>query len=507
MSRLVVRCQRLISDHLTPVLAYRRLVLPDDRTAPSFLFESVEQGGTVGRYSLLGARPAVEVMVKGNEAVIRKHRAGVSPENRSVPCTDGLALVRSICPPNIPYQSNGALPAAFWGGWVGFAGFDTVRWLEPSKLLFANAPADDRGLLDLHMGLYRCVVVFDHVDKTVSVVASEDIDDHGDTSGAEAAARATVDATVELLCREGASPASGVFDLDTRAVGTRPQARTWTPSQFMSAVDKAKEYISAGDVFQVVLSQRFERNTAADPFDLYRALRIVNPSPYQIYLQAEGAIFVAASPEILCRVKDGVVYSRPLAGTRPRGATAARDAELERELLADDKESAEHVMLVDLGRNDLGRICERGSITIERCMQVERYSHVMHISSTLSGKLAPGLDCYDALRATLPVGTVSGAPKIRAIEIIDELEPVRRGPYAGGIGAIGFPGDMDIALTLRTMVLPTAERSGNQWRVDIQAGAGLVLQSQPDREFEETVSKAAALGRAIDLAEQAFPKR
>jgi anthranilate synthase component 1 len=274
-------------------------------------------------------------------------------------------------------------------------------------------------------------------------------------------------------------------------------------SVFEEAVERTRDYIRAGDVFQVVLSQRFRRVTRADPFDIYRALRVVNPSPYQIYMQTEGCILVASSPEILCRVRDGVVTNRPLAGTRRRGVDPQEDQALEDELLSDEKERAEHVMLVDLGRNDLGRVCEPGSISIDSCMEVERYSHVMHISSTLTGRLRDDLDQWDALRATLPVGTVSGAPKVRAMQIIDELEPTRRGPYAGGIGVVGLGGGMDIALALRTMVIPIPE-PGAPWTVDIQAGAGVVLDSVPKKEYEETLNKAAALGRAIDLAERAF---
>ena len=278
-----------------------------------------------------------------------------------------------------------------------------------------------------------------------------------------------------------------------------------TANGFERAVERAQEYIRAGDAFQVVLSRRQDRETHADPFDLYRALRVVNPSPYQIYLQAEGCILVASSPEILCRVRDRTVVNRPLAGTRRRGRSESEDQALEAELLADEKERAEHVMLVDLGRNDVGRVAEQGSVKVERCMEVERYSHVMHISSTVTGELRPGLDCWDALRATLPVGTVSGAPKVRAIQIIDELEPVRRGPYSGGIGAVGWNGDMDIALALRTMVIPTANHhAGQPWIVGLQAGAGVVLDSVPSAEFEETIAKSAALGRAVDLAERAF---
>jgi anthranilate synthase component 1 len=281
-------------------------------------------------------------------------------------------------------------------------------------------------------------------------------------------------------------------------------AGSMSQTEFEAAVRKAKAAIAAGDAFQIVLSQRFERTTPVDPFEIYRALRIVNPSPYQVYLQARDCILVASSPEIACRVRGRTVTNRPLAGTRPRGTSAERDAALERELLADPKERAEHAMLVDLGRNDLGRVCDPGSVHLERCMEVERYSHVMHLSSTVTGSLRPGLDAWDALRATLPVGTVSGAPKIRAIQLIDELEPVRRGPYAGAIGVAGFEGHMDMAIALRTMVIPTKQAAAAPWSVHLQAGAGVVLDSDPAAEHQETLHKSAALGRAIDLAEQAF---
>ena len=295
----------------------------------------------------------------------------------------------------------------------------------------------------------------------------------------------------------------GFVEVNPSEFGQAPADSNFDRAEFEAAVERTQQYINEGDAFQVVLSQRFRRETTADPFDIYRALRVVNPSPYQIYLQAEGCILVAASPEILCRVRDGIVTSRPLAGTRPRGRTEEEDRALEQELLADEKERAEHVMLVDLGRNDLGRVCEKASIQVETCMEIERYSHVMHISSTLTGKLRENLDQWDALRATLPVGTVSGAPKVRALQIIDELEPTRRGPYAGGIGAVGLAGGTDIALALRTMVIPTS-KDGPPWTVDLQAGAGIVLDSIPANEYQETLNKSAALGRAIDLAERAF---
>ncbi|KAK3270231.1 ASTRA complex subunit [Cymbomonas tetramitiformis] len=301
-------------------------------------------------------------------------------------------------------------------------------------------------------------------------------------------------------------------------LGLRPKLgiSNTTRARFMDNIRRAKEYIMAGDIFQVVLSQRFERRTFADPFDIYRSLRIVNPSPYMIYLQARGCILVASSPEILCRVdSQQTVVNRPLAGTRRRGSTPEADKQLEEELLADPKETAEHVMLVDLGRNDVGKVAQHGSVEVMKLMEIERYSHVMHISSTVEGKLKEELTSWDALRAALPAGTVSGAPKVRAMQIIDELEISKRGPYGGGVGFISWDGAMDMALALRTMVIPTGQQdklykygSGHpipEWTVHLQSGAGIVADSDPDSEYEETVNKAAGLGRAIDLAENAFP--
>ena len=505
---LVILSRRLMSDQLTPVLAYRRLVLPDERTAPSFLFESVENGANVGRHSILGARPVLELSSKGFATTVVDHRRRT---RRSIGAADGgrdpLALLRELAAPYRPASREALaslkLPAAFTGGFVGFASFDSVRYLEPEKLSFERAPKDDRAIPDLHFGLYQDIVVFDQVAKTLHAIVSARIDEFPTRERAFASLVDRLDALEAQLAADGPRLAHGAIDID---LARRPEVppSNIARADFEGLVRRAQEYIRAGDAFQVVLSQRLERKTTVDPFDLYRALLVVNPSPYQIYLQGEGAILVASSPEILCRVHDGVVTNRPLAGTRPRGRTAEDDARLEAELLADDKERAEHVMLVDLGRNDIGRVCETGSIVIERCMEVERYSHVMHISSTVTGRLRAECDAFDALRATLPVGTVSGAPKVRAIEIIDELEPTRRGPYSGGIGAIAYSGDMDIALALRTMVIPVPDGAQAPWTVHLQAGAGVVLDSDPAAEWQETINKASALGRAIDLAEHAF---
>lgn len=508
---------RVLADVLTPILAYRRLVTADERTAPSFLLESVEGGERQGRYSILGSRPALEVGIRDGRATVHDHRAGRLTDDE---CPDPIGLVRGLTdgwrvrvPPGA--HERGLLPRCVVGGWFGYAAYDTVRAAEPVKLDPAHAPPDDRALPELSLGLYDRVAVFDHVDRVVHLVRSVRVDPDDDAGAAYDAAVTDLDAMVrEILATEKTLP-SGVIDRVDEAKNI-PMPSNTTRDEHAAMVAKAKEYIKAGDIFQVVLGQRFERRSGADPFEVYRALRAVNPSPYMVYMQTGGAILVASSPEILCRVRraaggqDGglVLTNRPLAGTRRRGRTAEEDKALEAELLADPKEIAEHAMLVDLGRNDVGRVARPGSIELADVMSVERYSHVMHISSTVTGVLRDGLDCWDALRATLPVGTISGAPKIRAMQIIDELEKVRRGPYGGGLGWVSLDGEMDMALALRTIVVPVDQREvsdpAGAWMYHIQAAGGIVADSVPELEFKETVNKAAALGRAIDLAERAF---
>ena len=494
--------RRIMSDHLSPVLAYRRLVASDDRTAPSFLFESVDNGDEVGRFSFLGANPIVEIIAYEHEVTMRNHENG---SVETITSDNPIELARSYSKSwNVsPVMATTDLPLpSFTGGWVGYAGYDTARFVEIESLPFSSAPKDDRQLPDLHFALYKTVVVFDHVAKVVHVIHNAISRD--ETVDEWEVANAELDRVVHLLQRDGENIPVGTISIDLSSPPPKPTHSNMSRDDFESSVVKCKEYIAAGDAFQIVISQRFEHRSIVDPFEIYRALRVVNPSPYMIYLQAEGCILAASSPEILCRCRDGRVVNRPLAGTRRRGKTEEEDLELEQDLRGDDKEKAEHVMLVDLGRNDLGTVCELGTIEIERVMDIERYSHVMHLSSTVVGQLAKGNDCWDALAATLPVGTVSGAPKIRAMQIIDELEPTRRGPYAGGIGMIGFNGDMDMAIALRTMVIPTGKKDANGWRIDIQAGAGIVLDSKPELEWKETINKAAGLGRAIELAQSAF---
>ncbi|KAK7280629.1 hypothetical protein RJT34_25694 [Clitoria ternatea] len=510
------RC--IFSDHLTPVLAYRCLVKEDDRDAPSFLFESVEPGlqlSSIGRYSVVGAQPCMEVVAKENVVTVMDHEEG----RRTVEVTeDPLVIPRRIMEKWTP-QLIDELPEAFCGGWVGYFSYDTMRYVEKKKLPFSNAPVDDRNLPDVHLGLYDNVIVFDHVEKKAYVIHWVRLDRYSSAEEALAEGKDRLETLVSRV-HDIITPRlpAGSIKLHTRLFGPKLEMSNMTNEEYKQAVLKAKEHILAGDIFQIVLSQRFEQRTFADPFEVYRALRIVNPSPYMTYLQARGSILVASSPEILTRVKKRKITNRPLAGTVRRGKTPKEDIMLEKDLLNDEKQCAEHVMLVDLGRNDVGRVSKPGSVQVEKLMNIERYSHVMHISSTVTGELLDHLTSWDALRAALPVGTVSGAPKVKAMELIDELEVARRGPYSGGFGGISFSGDMDIALALRTIVFPTNARydtmysykdmnKRREWIAHLQAGAGIVADSDPADEQRECENKAAALARAIHLAESSFVQK
>ena len=458
-------------------------------------------------------------MAKEGKVSVLDHVSGTRERTNE---SDPITVAGRISERWNPCKTDG-LPECFTGGWVGYMGYDTVRYQYLNKLPFEDAPEDDRNVPDLCLGLYRDVVVFDHATKQLFAVHYVDTTVFdGDVEASLEAGEMALDALVRALQPKTmpALPFGEVSMSLTQPPTPLTDSSTMTKDEFLGAVAKTKDHIVAGDVFQLVLSHRFERPTYADPFDVYRALRVVNPSPYMIYLQARGSIVVASSPEILCRTnKERTVVNRPLAGTRMRGKTKEEDDALEVDLLADEKEKAEHVMLVDLGRNDVGRVSKAGTVKVEKLMEIERYSHVMHISSTVTGSLLDHLGPWDVLRAALPAGTVSGAPKVRAMQIIDELETTRRGPYGGGIGYVGFGGEMDMALALRTMVIPTAHTDnlykysnsdeGNhsakrEWTIHLQAGAGIVADSDPESEYQETVNKAAALGRAIDLAEEAF---
>ncbi|QOJ15916.1 MAG: anthranilate synthase component I [Planctomycetia bacterium] len=470
----------LIADDLTPVSAFARLSRGESR---AFLFESVVGGERVARYSFLGAAPVRGQSTSGAAIHETTYADG---RTRELPGDDPLRAIESALGP-LRQPPQAGLPR-FLGGAVGYAAYDLVRRYEP----LPEPPTDDRGLPDVQFDLYSDMVVFDHAHRTVLLVVGA-LD--------AAAPDEALTARIESLAQRLATPVP-LAPLRAGKAAAPPWTSNRTRADFEDAVRRAQEYIRAGDAFQVVLSQRLRLETVAQPFDIYRALRHVNPSPFMFYLASPQVTLVGASPEIMCRAEQGVVTSRPLAGTRPRGATDAEDARLRDELLADEKERAEHIMLVDLARNDVGRVCRPGSVRVGPLMTVENYSHVMHISSTVTGELRDGCTAFDALRAALPVGTVSGAPKVRAMQIIDELEPHRRGPYAGAVGYVDFGGNMDTCIALRTLVMrPLPD---GRFIADAQAGAGVVADSVPDREYEETLNKAAGLLAAVGLAEDSL---
>ena len=481
--------RQLTGDSLTPVSAFRAVEEGDW----SFLFESVVGGERIGRYSFLGAGPFRKFEASGTRT---RTQDGAGPWAEGTAADPLKALEDMIAAYRAPQLPG--LPR-FCGGAVGYAGYDTVRYVER----LPSPPADDRHLPDLCFGLFDRMVIFDHINKTVAVVAHAHIGSPPtDGSGAnlndlQQAYQTACDRIDELVARlqRGATdlPLTDI-DPDARRARRAPPQSNFTRPEFEAIVRKAVEYINAGDIFQVVLSQRFQAETTAKPFDIYRALRVINPSPFMFYLRAGAVTLVGASPEIMCRVENGEITNRPLAGTRPRGKTPAEDKALAAELLADPKERAEHIMLVDLARNDVGRVSQLGSVRIDNLLAVERYSHVMHLSSTVTGTIEPGRTAFDALRASLPAGTLSGAPKVRAMEVIDELEPHRRGPYGGAVGYVDFSGNMDTCIALRTMVIQGTSAY-------VQAGAGIVADSVPSAEYDETVNKAMSLIRALEVAE------
>ncbi len=470
--------RRLLSDNLTPVNALFKL----DKGASSCLFESVVGGEKVGRYSFLAAQPFWRIRAYGNRVVIEAdgRREEFHSENPLHELRRRLDALSAARPEGLP---------PFAGGVVGYAGYDVVRYAEH----LPNAPYDDRQLPDLSFAFYDQMVVFDNVTKTMYVIVSARIENGESAAQAYQNATARVDALVACLSTASSTPAPA--DIATAGDLHSEPRSNFKPEAFKQAVRECVKYIEAGDIFQVVLSQRYEVDLTASPLEVYRTLRVVNPSPFMFYLRTPECTLVGSSPEIMCRVKDNVVTVRPLAGTRPRGENEQQDAALAEELLADPKERAEHVMLVDLGRNDVGRVARFGSVQLTDCMTIERYSHVMHISSNVDGVLRHDCDAFDALQASLPAGTVSGAPKVRAMEIIDELEPNRRGPYAGAVGYIDLGGNMDTCIALRTIVI----QNGKAY---VQAGAGIVADSDPEAEFQETRNKARGLLKAIEITEE-----
>jgi anthranilate synthase component 1 len=484
----------LPADTFTPVSIFLRLA---EAQRHGFLLESVEGGEKIARYSFLGFAP---------RWFARYFRSSASPASR--------LQIERLQPP-LPFDEHEPAPAdifaylqaarkkfrpvrpaclpRFTGGFVGYFGYDTVRDLEklPSPRGAESEPAT-ASFPDAEFGLYDTIIVFDHVQQQILLITNVLLDD------GELNVRRRYDEAVERLekLRRQIFAPLELLQTPSAASAELPEPRSNFPRQeFLAAVGKAKEHIAAGDIFQAVLSQRFSCALSVSPFQIYRALRRINPSPYMYFLQHDENCLIGSSPEALLRVENRVAEVRPIAGTRRRGMDAAEDHLLEAELRADAKERAEHLMLVDLGRNDLGRVCEFGSVEANELMAVERYSHVMHLVSNLRGKLRSEIDAIDALRACFPAGTVSGAPKIRAMEIIDELEPEPRGPYAGAVGYLDFSGNLDTCITIRTIWT-----QGRQ--AFFQAGAGIVADSDPMREFQETIEKSRAVWNAIDLAER-----
>jgi len=472
--------RQLTGDGLTPVSAFERI----ERSAPSFLFESVVGGEKVGRYSFLGSEPFLRFEAWGRKVVVTDpERPGDAIRGEfDDPLAELQKLVERYRAAHVP-----GLPR-FTGGAVGYAAYDSVRYTED----LPNVPNDDRGLPDLSFAFFDRMVLFDHIRKTILVVAQAHLEPGGDPKEAYRLACERVDELVDRL--RTPTTELPLVDIDTEGPVTLQPRSTFTREAYEDVVRRCQEYIKAGDIFQVVPSQRFELKTKARPFNIYRVLRVVNPSPFLFYLTFDDFQLIGSSPEILVRVEEGMVTIRPLAGTRRRGKDEAEDQALAEELLADPKERAEHIMLVDLGRNDVGRVAEYDSVTISDVMKVERYSHVMHITSNVTGKLREGMTAFDALRAGLPAGTVSGAPKVRAMEIIDEVEPTKRGPYAGAVGYIDFTGNMDTCIALRTLVIQGETAY-------VQAGGGVVFDSVPAHEYEETVNKARGSLKAVEIAE------
>ena len=467
--------REVLSDLDTPLSVYLKLA-----DGPhTYLFESVEGGETWGRYSIIGLPAARTFTLRGPRVEERVHGELVESRELSDPLAEVDRLRAAYSVPRIP-----GLPA-FTGGLVGYFGFESIGYIEPRLAQDAGKP-DQLGTPDAFLMLSEELAVFDNLKGRLYLVV------HADPAQPQAYARA-LRRLDELVYRLRHSGRSYPDVLDPSLLDEADFVSGFTREGFVAAVEAVKDYIRAGDVFQVVLSQRMSVPFRARPVDVYRALRALNPSPYMYFLDLDGTQVVGSSPEILVRVQDGEVTVRPIAGTRPRGATPAEDAALEAELLADPKERAEHLMLIDLGRNDVGRVAEPGSVTVPDRFTIERYSHVMHIVSEVRGRLRDGASFSDVLKATFPAGTVSGAPKIRALEVIRELEPVKRNIYSGAVGYIGWWGDVDTAIAIRTAVIQDG-------RLHVQAGAGIVFDSDPQKEWDETMNKGRALFRAVAQA-------
>jgi anthranilate synthase component I len=474
--------REFLADQETPVLAYDRLRTALKRNGDArgcFLLDSVEGGAHIARYSFLGGAPRALFRASGRQVEIEHADGRIETQDDVEPLSALKTFMARYQPVPDP-----ALPR-FYGGAVGYIGYDAVAQFE-------RAPLCERpglGWPDMIFAITDTLIIFDHVRHSMKLVSNAYIED--DPAAAYDRAVEQIETLRQHLTT--AVPMS-ILDAHSQPADLPYQSNT-EPAAFHAAVERAKEYIRAGDVIQVVLSQRFETAAPGDALDVYRALRSINPSPYMFCLEFGDRAVVGSSPEIHVRCEDRRVEVRPIAGTRPRAADPAEDKALEEDLLADPKERAEHIMLVDLGRNDIGRVCEYGSVHTPELMVIERYSHVMHIVSDVVGTLSPEHDAYDVLRATFPAGTVSGAPKVRAMEIIAELEAARRGAYAGAVAYIGYSGNLDSCITIRTVLLEND-------MAYVQAGAGIVADSDPQKEFEETQNKARGMIKALGLAQR-----
>lgn len=477
--------RELLADLETPVSAFMKI----DTSEYSYLLESVEGGEKIARYSFLGNNPSLVLRSKDKHIEILK-KQGLGFKKTKIEAPDGpLAEIKKIIQ-QYKFVNVDGLPR-FCGGLVGYMSYDTVRFFENIP---DNNP-DDLNLDDAVFILTDTILIFDHVRHKIKIVSNVHINDSNIPHSAKeleiiyTQSLKKIDALAKTLQKP--------LQIAKQKISKQPftVSSNITQKEFKAAVIKAKKYIHAGDIIQTVISQRFSVKVDVPAFDIYRSLRIINPSPYMYYLKFDDMQLIGSSPEIMVRCENNIAEVRPIAGTRKRGKTEQEDIDLAKDLLRDPKEIAEHIMLVDLGRNDLGRVCRYGSVKVNEFMCIEKYSHVMHIVSDVQGTLNKGKDDFDLLRATFPAGTVSGAPKIRAMEIIDELENVRRGPYAGCIGYFSFSGNLDTCITIRTIVLKNKTAY-------VQAGAGIVADSIPEKEYQETVNKAKALIKSIEIAQK-----
>lgn len=480
---LVPVFRELPADLDTPVSVFLKL----RGKPPSFLLESVEREEQLGRYSFIATNPSSMLQASQDEAILLQNGATTKfPLGPPPKGPDPLHLIKGLLAQHQAVTIPG-LPR-FFGGAVGYLAYDMVRFFE-------RLPAcarDELQLPDCLLLFTDTLVIFDHVQHRIKIVCNASIDANAMTAYREAGDK--IDAIISALNRPLSATLSVNIPVSEREGAAPDFASNFTQKQFEAAVEACKEYILAGDAFQIVPSQRLRRQTSAQPFAIYRALRMLNPSPYMFYLDFDKFQLIGSSPEMLVKLEEGQAETRPLAGTRPRGRSKAEDEATIADLLADPKERAEHVMLVDLGRNDLGRVCEYGDVKVPLYMGIEKYSHVIHIVSGVVGKLDRGNDAFDLLRACFPAGTVTGAPKIRAMEIINELEGLKRGPYAGAVGYFSFTGNMDTCIAIRSIVM-----KGDT--VYLQAGAGIVADSQPTQEYNETLRKIEVLKKAVHMAE------